>query len=451
MLRQTGPSFGGTVGADERGPLKWLLIAALAVYTAVFLFFVYETRVLRPFADQLDLVLFYFQHQEHGGIFNHLLDPHTVHRLPFYRLLIAFDIRVFDGSGLPFIGVAVLCFAGLAALLLREAAGSADGMVKLVVLVLSLRFLVSSSTAANLSVPANTPAVHALFFAVLTIVLAEQSERSPRVAIGWRRVGALASAVAAAFSNAVGLVLWPLLAFKAWRGGRDDRIWLALVLVFGLAFGVTYLAGQNDVDGGTAYGVAAMGKAVDYFFAYLGLPWARAIGPEGRLIGIAVFAASLFAIATKGRQGASRPERIAVALIVLTLGTALLAAVARKDVSELVDVPARYRIYVAPMHIGLLMLAAPWMERQWALRRRAAATVVVLLVSVLLVQQVMVGTVAAAAAERARATITAFRQGARHPDMRWLIYPDTRHAQSIYEEMGRRRIYYQGPGARPPP
>lgn len=51
MLRETGPSFGGTVGAGERGPLKWLLIAALAVYTAVFLFFVYETRVLRPFAD----------------------------------------------------------------------------------------------------------------------------------------------------------------------------------------------------------------------------------------------------------------------------------------------------------------------------------------------------------------------------------------------------------------
>lgn len=427
-------------GEPER--LKWLMFAALAAYTGLFVFFVYETRVLRPFADQLDLVLFYFQHQEAGGLFNNLLEPHTVHRLPFYRLLLALDIQAFGGSGLPFVAVAALCLVGLAALLLREAAASADGMVKLVVLVLSLRFLLSSTNAANLSVPANTPAMHAIFFAVLAVVLAERAERLSPGPIGWRRVGALASAVAAAFSNAVGLVLLPLLAFKAWRGGKADRLWLALVLAFGLAFGLAYLAGQHGAGGANAFDAGAALKALDYFFAYLGLPWARAMGMEGRLIGVALFAAALLAVATRGREGAPRPERIAVALIVLTLGTALLAAVARKDVTELVDVPARYRIYVTPLHIGLLMLAAPWLERQWALRRRMAELALVACLSVLLVQQVLVGKVAAAAGGRARDTITAFHQGARSPDMDWLIYPDLGHAEAICEEMRRRGIYY---------
>jgi hypothetical protein len=435
--------------ADPPKLLNRLLLGALAAYILLFVYFVYETRVLRPFADQLDLVHFYFRYQEVGGLFGYLFEPHTVHRLPFYRMLIALDVDVFGGTGLPFVVVAVLCFLGLAVMLAREAAAAA-GPLKLALVVLSLRLLLGSTTAANLSVPANTPAVHAVFFTVLTIILAERVEGSNPVAIGWRRVGALAGAVAAAFTNAVGLVIWPLLAFKAWRGGKADRPWLALVLVFGGAFGLAYLAGQHGASGGFVFETASILKAVDYFFAFLGLPWARALAVEGRLIGVALFAAALFAIWSKGRCGASRAERIAVAFIVLSLGTALLAAIARKDVSAVVDVPARYRIYMVPMHIGLMMLATPWVERQWVLRRRVTQAALVACLSLLLVQQVLVGMVSSAAARHARETITAFHQGLRQPDMDWLIYPDIGHAQAIYDEMERRDVYYQGEAPRLP-
>lgn len=429
-------------------PAAKLSILASLFYLGCFAYFTYRTRVLRPFADQIDLLELFFRFEERGSWIEYLLEPHTVHRIPWYRMLLAFDVVALRGTTVPFLVVAALCLATVAVILCREVAAASSGPLKLPAIAFTLVMLFGTSSAANLSVPANTPAMHALFFGILAIWLAVPTPETGNRSITARRLGAIAACVGAAFSNAVGLVLWPVLAFKAWRGGPADRPWLLLVLITGLAFGLAYLAGPSAADAApTTLSFDALIKAADYLLAYLGMPWARAFGGVGRFIGLLMLTSSLIVILTRGGQGAPRSERVAVALIMLSLGTAVLAAWARKDVTELVDVPARYRIYVAPLHIGLAMVALPWLERRWRDRRRTIEAAIIACLCVLAVQQVLVGEVAAAAAQRARATITAFHRGQHTADVRWLIADDLGHAQAICDELRRHGIYFHGPGA----
>jgi len=187
-------------------------------------------------------------------------------------------------------------------------------------------------------------------------------------------------------------------------------------------------------------------KAAEYFFAYLGLPWVRGSKLLGEILGVAILTTSLFALIRYGLRKTTRTQRLGLSMILFSLGSAVLAAVGRRDINLDIDVPARYAILLAPLHVGLLLLAAPAIAKTWGDRPRQVASGLAAALAVMMVQQVLVGTVVVRAAERARHTITLYQQGQRTPDMLQWIYPDLEKAAAVYAEMRRRGIFLQWVG-----
>src|SRR5688572_27929974 len=67
----------------------------VALYVFAFAYFAYQTRVLRPYSDLLDLLDFQFQHWGDGDPLKFLLEPHNYHRIAGLRLLLATDVGLF--------------------------------------------------------------------------------------------------------------------------------------------------------------------------------------------------------------------------------------------------------------------------------------------------------------------------------------------------------------------
>jgi hypothetical protein len=425
----------------------WMFVILQAI---LFLCFIPQTRILRPYSDMIDLINFYFQFAENGDWLAYLLEPHNYHRLIWFRLLLAMDVAVFRGASIPFLVVALTCFSATVFLLAREVRRAAPEAVRLPATAFALMLLLSTANVVVVSVPANTPYVHTLLFAVMAILLSEPGAESRRSVVTARRLAALACMAAAAFSNAVGLVLWPVLAFMALRAGRRERAWLALLLVSGAVFGVLYLSGQPSETGGSALSTASLLKSADYFFAYLGTPWVRVFGVAGRLIGGALLLGGVIAILTRGGPDAPRSERVALGLILFSLGTAALAAMGRRDIAEVVVVPGRYAILLTPIYLGLFILALPWIGRQWQARARRMQQVVVIGFAALIGQQMAVGQVVTRRADAVRSTITQFHQGDRDPAVALIMHPDLNHAEAVCVEMRRRGVYHHHwfPGSR---
>ena len=419
-------------------PAVTLLIAA--AHLGLFAYFGYQSRVLRPYSDMFDLIGFYFQSQDDGNWLHYLLEPHNYHRLIWYRLLLALDVAL-KGTGLPFVVVALACMTGIAVMLTRQVAATGVERMKLPGMVFILMLVLSTSNSVDLSVPANTPYVHTLLFAVAAILLAQRRavDGGP---VGRARLAALACACGAAFSNAVGLVLWPALAFLAWRAGKSERPWLITILATGGAFATAYVWDQASHGGETALTVESLVKMADYFFNYLGLPWSRAHASGGRLVGMMLFGLALIALFRKGGEGATKAERVALGLILFSLGTALLAALGRRDIAESVIAPGRYSLLVTPLKVGLVLLALPALERTWLARPRVVETCLLALFAVYLFKQAAIGEVVAEKQRVVRATITQFHEGVRTEQMTLLIHPDLAHAEALCQEMRSRGLYH---------
>lgn len=422
-------------------PVLALLLALTIAYLAVFMVFAPETLIVRPYSDLYDLIDVYFDAERTRNWLGYLFQPHSYHRLPLFRALLALDITVFKGSGIPFVVVSVLCMAALAVQLVRRALDAPIEALRIPLAAFLPMLLLTTGNAIHLTVPANTPYVHALFFAMLAMLLAEPADGASRSPFTARRLAALACACAAALGVAVGFVLWPVLAFMAWRRGATDRPWLILLLAVGGVFATLYLTGITAEDSAGSLTPASLWKAVEYFFAFLGLPWVRAAPLPGRLIGVVMFACCCVALLLRGGPRAGRYERVAVAMICFSLGVAALAAIGRRDIAEAVVVPGRYNLLLVPMKTGLVLLVAPWLERQWLARRRLVEAGVIAVFAVYCVQQVIIGRTVAASAEHLRQTITAFQAGVRTDEMRLLIHPNLSRAESLNAQTRARGLY----------
>jgi hypothetical protein len=278
---------------------------------------------------------------------------------------------------------------------------------------------------------------------VLAIVLAEAPDDAPYHALTWRRIGALAAACAAVLSLAVGAVVWVVLAFMALRRGAADRPWLVLLVTIGCVFFTVYLHGLTLEDSAGSLTAASVVKAADYFLTFLGLPWARAAPEVGKFIGAAMLALSLLAFARTSARRSSRHERIALALILFSIGAAFLAALGRQNVTDDVALPGRYTILLVPMKAGLILLALPWIDRRRAAHKRIVEAGVAALFAVCLAQQVVIGRIVVASAAHLRETIADFRKGERTEAMKTLIHPNLEHAKVIQTEIDARGVYAQ--------
>jgi len=75
------------------------------------------------------------------------------------------------------------------------------------------------------------------------------------------------------------------------------------------------------------------------------------------------------------RAPSGRLERIAIALIMFSLASGILATIGRADMPAIggVFVPVRYSVLLISLHVGLVLVAAPFLDRLWSSRARSFA------------------------------------------------------------------------------
>jgi hypothetical protein len=416
---------------------------AAILQVALFFWFLPRTMILRPFADMFAWIGFYLAFLRSGALWTYLWAPHNEHHLVLIRLLTAVDVAWFHAGGLPFVVAATAAQLACALLVLGELRREPALRGPLRPLSwLGPMLLLTTAAVVDCSIPINAVYPLALVFVILSLVLFDgEAERSP--ATPARRCGAVAAAAAAALGNAIGLVAWPVLLWSAWRGRAGWR-WLAAIAAIALLYGGFYL---HDLPAHPpppgAWAPAHLRKLAEYLVAYLGLPIARSptFAQAGRVIGALLLLAGLAAALWWGllRRAGTRLDRIAIGLILLTLGTAALAAVGRVDLEQEVAVPLRYSVLVAPLHVGLLALALPRIAG-WATdaRLRSVALGAGLLLAVLLIaQQILLGRAEAAGSRIIAATIERYYAGIREPGMVPLVYPDLAVPDAVLTELRR--------------
>jgi hypothetical protein len=417
-----------------------LFVAAGVIYLALFAYFAVRASILSPFTDMIDLVNDYFRALDQGQFIEHPFPPRNYHRIVWFRGLVALDVSLFRGTGLPLVITAAMCQAGIALVLAYEVRRVARGLVvPLAILAAMLVYL--TANAGDVSQAVNTEYIRTTFFAVLALAIA--SSAAQRRA-DWRRwAAAIAAAAAASFCLAVSLALWPIFALMAWRG-KASQLTTILVTAVGVVFCTAYMSGQ-PVGAALQHGLDSRGlrNAAAYFLAYLGLPWTRGALLPGQLLGAGLLAASLFALARYGRRQSTRTQRLALGMILFSLGSAVLAAAGRSYMSAEINVPVRYAILMTPLHAAFLLLMAPAILQAWERCPRYVAYGLIAALALLMVQQALVGPVVVRAAERVRETIVLFHEGGRTPEMLRSVHPDLGIAEAGYADMRRRGVYLQ--------
>ena len=442
----------GTAIASDPRQARFIIALCLLACLQLALFFWYlSTTIIRqPYWDMYSWVLHYLDFRAQGDWWGYLWAPHDVHRPVWIRLLTAIDIEGFRGVSYPFIVSTTIGHVVTAWLLWRESRAGIDGGAGVVVGLIVLMLLFTSVAAVNCAIPITNGYLHVITFTVVAIVFFDRPESATvdGRASHWRRGLALLAAMSAPLASAVGVAIWPILLFVSWRSG--ERLWTAIIAAVGLVFMTAYLHGLTIAVGTASAGQTDLTgeflRRANYLLMYVGLPWTRsaALAIPGRIVGLGLLVAGLWAV-TRGvlREPASRLERVAVALVMFSLASAVLAALGRVDVAghDGVVVPVRYSVLMVPLHVGLLWIAAPAFVRFWNDRRRwpVVAAAVAGACCLLLVQQVVAGQVAVATARDMRATIARFVAGQTDADMTTVIYPDLDQARrelTIIREAG---------------
>jgi hypothetical protein len=407
--------------------LRWAAGGLLAAYVLLALYVLWRAAVLSPFSDEFDWIGRWYQLRQDHRWTDYLLAPHNINRLAWTRLAVALDMGVFGGVNAVLILSGAAALGVMAAVLGVQAARAAPPPLKLASGALAAMLTLMAGNLLDASIPINVTYTHAAVFAVLAIVLAEGA---PAAGVSWRKGAAAVCAIAAAFGSGAGLALWPVMAWGAFR--RRDWSWLAVVLVAGAGFVGLYFAGQPRGAGATT-GAALHDpqSAAILALSFLTLPWTRVALDIAWIGGALVGAVAVALVLLRGGREASPAERVACGLILFSLGAAAMAGLGRSGVEEPHNVPLRYGLLVAPMQVGLVMLAAPWATR---LARRAPGrleSVALILLLAMFAQNAAMAVKVVQASDVIRNEITAFHAGARRPDMLTLVHPNLAMAELL--------------------
>jgi hypothetical protein len=408
--------------------VRAIFAAALAAYVATAAWLVWRTAILEPYSDMFDWMVRYYRFAADGDLARYLWAPHNGHHLVITFAVLLADIRLFGASGYLFLATGVAGWAATAALMGALGGEAAGPGLRLIGAGGAVALSLMGCDALDADVDINTTYVYALVFAVGAIAAAER----PRAA-WWARAAALALGVAAGFGSAAGLAVWPALLFAAWR--RGERRWTAAVAACAVAVVAVYAIGERGLgpSGAPATTFDPLGAAM-LALNYLGLPWMRGAPGLGWAIGAAVLAASLAVVVAACRSG-ERLTRIAAALVVFSLVTAAMAGLARSGVIAAQFVPVRYAVFLIPLHVGLWMMAAPYLRRLWLARPKPMERVALAAAGLMIVHQGVMVVYAVRTAEVNQAVISAFKRGERTPAMLITIYPDLDKAAALSARM----------------
>jgi hypothetical protein len=367
----------------------------------------------------------------------YLLAPHNISRPLWTRLAIALDMGALGGTNVPLILSGAAALGAMAWILGKQVARAAPQPLKLPAVALAAMLILMPSNIFDASTPINITYPQAAVFAVLAIVLSEGALTS---AFGWRGAAAIVCAAASSLGNGVGLAIWPVMAWGALQ--RRDWSWLGTVLICGAAFLGFYLAGQEQSAGSTS--AAALNdpwSAVILALGFVALPWTRVAVQIAWIAGALIATAAIAIILVKGGPKATPVERIACGLMLFTLGAAAMAGLGRTGLEDAHNVPVRYAVLVAPLHIGLLMLGLPLLGAVWRNNRRMTEGLIVTALLALFAQNAVMAIKVIEVNDITRNTIADFHAGLRTPHMLTLIHPDLAHAQAISDRLRRDNLF----------
>ncbi len=398
-----------------------MLIAA--IHFVLFGYFLFRTAITSPISDMFTYIADYLQLRSGQiGLANYLWRPHGEHRLVWVRLLTWVDVELLHTRGVAFMAAASASICAAALLVwhqVRRAEPNVGGVSPLS-LFAPMLFLTTANVV-DCSVPINTTYPITVFFVVSSVVLFV-SPRGPDRHLKLRRAAAILAASCAGLGTAAGLLAWPILVWIAWHE-RAGGFWPAVLVTLGGAYTMFYLhnlpvyglAPVLEMHPASLLGAAHLSKMLDYFVAFLGLPFTRepALGLFGRGIGCVLLVAGASAVlfATFSARLNSPLDRIAIGMILLALGSAALAALGRSELVK--EVPVRYAMFTTALHVGLLCLLLPRCVRRFASARGRMLlnTTALAFASLLLFQQVFVGRIAEQTAAAIARDADCFAQG----------------------------------------
>lgn len=367
----------------------------IAIYLAIFVYYVGATIVTVPYLDLLEWILRYDQYWRAGDWWHYLWLPHNEHRPIWSLLLVLADIEWFRGTTLPFILFDSFCFVltigGLVWVIWR-----ADLAVEVrAILAAAVILLIAGSQAViYCGLPILSNNIHTVALLILALVLLDSdSEEGSHPTL--RRTAAIAAAVGAAFGIIGGLFAPLVLMWVAWAGGLG-RAWLIAIGLIAAILFACFLPGIPTGQASHLSDWSALPMVAEYYIRVLGLPWSHAASLVwfGRLAGCVVLGASIITLFRCGLRGRRlrQVERIGFALLMFGLLITAMIALGRWSVLPEQPVPIRYGIYVALGEAGLVLANTPWLERVWQNgRRRTFQWAMLAATALLLVQQVVAG------------------------------------------------------------
>jgi hypothetical protein len=297
---------------------------------------------------------------------------HNEHHLVTIRVLTALDVSAFRSSGVPFIVAATAALVVTAGLIFNELHRDKYliGPLRSLAL-LGPMLLLTSANALDCSIPINTVYPLSLVFVIAALVLFDaETESAPS---DLRRIIALAVAITASLSKwgRTGCLAPIVVDRVAQRrvvamaaGHRRYRRMLRIYLRMDSSF-------NGISDPGQFATLAHLAKMAEYLLAYLGLPIScseKLRLPALAVGGILLVAGCGVVLGHVLPRPTTRLQRMAVGWVMAALGAALLAAIGRVDQETTVH----YALLVAPLQIGLLALALPFLASGATTLRRQA-------------------------------------------------------------------------------
>ena len=411
-----------------------MLAALVAANCALFLFLVDKTLIHGPVMDMLDFIKFYGDRRSEGDLFGYLWDPENEHRVVLLKLLMAVDLPSFGRIGPSFIMSGLLLVFAMAATIGWEIMHSVLPEVwKRAALAISILLVTPANIVVMVSGPNNCVYLQTCAFALFSLVLLDGNRAQARFSI-YRGIAAVLAACVAAFGVSAGLLIWPVLIWSAWRSGLR-KSWIVAIGCAGALFVAAYIWHLPGHIARHAFTLTGIVSSFDYTIRFLGLPWSRMpilLWP-GRLIGFGALCLGLFAVArdTFSSRRNTRLQRIGLGLILFSLLVAGTAPIARLDLTEDVEVPVRYGMFVVLLHVGLMLWSLEFLHKYFYPALRAFAPWAILAAcAIWLAQQVVVGGYAIATVNQINDAWSRYVAGEWSPDMLKYIYPNREVAEA---------------------
>jgi len=401
-----------------------------------------------PFWDTLDWIASYYASE---SVTPWLWQQHADVRQPVVKLLLWLDLRLFEGAFYPIATVCVggmfLCATGIAQLghaSMKSPTGRA--------LAIGVPYILCFQSFTLPSYMETSLVQHVLVVifvigAAWPFVRLKPGETPPVAAYSTSAVAAILASLT--FPN--GLLAWPIVAWLAWRRG-SNALWPVLFIVAGLVSALLYFNGYRWSDSATTpFGLAETLTLLRFVVEFFSVPWIRvpALYPIGIGIGaIILLVGGLVAI----RVGAHRQPRdplseLACALLIFTIGTAFMIAVARADILDLRSQGTRYGIYAALAQLAVALCVLPTVDRVCApitTRFRVLATIGLVVAVGLAAQQIVIGARAASAGRDMAAVRDALQSGAATSTDMMKIYPDPERGDEHIALLKREGLYGLG-------